>query len=414
MTKTNMGRRAIVGAALATPFLGRGTKAAETASLISHRYPALEYYADKLKTALPDMPIDGRLMQATEAIQLQRLALSSGSSQLDLCWANSLSMASFAKSGWLEPLDDLWAKHKDEFKLGDINPGSIAGCSYGGHIYGMPITTNTLLYAYRADLFEEKKLTPATTWEGYIENAKALNQPPRHYGVTLALKGEMIPNELHAVLNTVGSGWFDKDWRPTFASEKGIAAIETYKKLAGFCVPGFTSAHNDEHTVNLGQDIAGQGQQWATRCASMDNPDKSRIVGKIAWTVMPAGGKQAMISDMYAISRYSAKNKEKLFIAMATALNETSQRGAAALATPPRSAVLNDPELVKKYRWYPAVGQCLSVGVAMPQLPEFSEISEIIGKRMAQAIVGQVPTKEALDTAATETVAMLTQRGYYK
>ena len=30
MTKTNMGRRAIVGAALATPFLGRGTKAAET------------------------------------------------------------------------------------------------------------------------------------------------------------------------------------------------------------------------------------------------------------------------------------------------------------------------------------------------------------------------------------------------
>ena len=60
------------------------------------------------------------------------------------------------------------------------------------------------------------------------------------------------------------------------------------------------------------------------------------------------------------------------------------------------------------------MGQCLSVGVAMPQLPEFSEISEIIGKRMAQAIVGQVPAKEALDTAATETVAMLTQRGYYK
>ena len=29
---------------------------------ISHRYPALEYYADKLKTALPDMPIDGRLI----------------------------------------------------------------------------------------------------------------------------------------------------------------------------------------------------------------------------------------------------------------------------------------------------------------------------------------------------------------
>ena len=128
MNDHTIGRRAVVGAALATPFLGRGTRAAEAASLISHRYPALEYYADKLKTAVPDMPVEPRLMQATEAIQLQRLALSGSSAQLDLVWANSLSMASFAKSGWLEPLDDLWAKHKDEFKLGDINPGSIAGC----------------------------------------------------------------------------------------------------------------------------------------------------------------------------------------------------------------------------------------------------------------------------------------------
>ncbi len=414
MKNSVIGRRAVIGAALATPFLGCGTRAAETASLISHRYPALEYYADKLKTAVPDMPVDGRLMQATEAIQLQRLGLSASSAQVDLLWANSLSMASFAKSGWLEPLDDLWAKHKDEFNLGDINSGSLAGCSFGGHLYGMPITTNTLLYAYRADLFEDKKLKPATTWEGYIENSKTLNAPPRRYGVTLALKGEMIPNELHAVLNTVGDGWFDKDWRPTFNSVRGIEAIETYKKLTAYCVPGYTSAHNDEHTVNMGQDIAAQGQQWATRCASMDNPDKSHVVGKIAWTVMPAGGKQAMISDMYAISRFSAKNKEKLFIAIATALNEANQRGAAALATPPRSAVLNDPELVKKYRWYPAVAQCLSAGLAMPQLPEFSEASEVIGKRMAQAIVGQMPTKEALDTAATEVVAMLTQRGYYK
>ena len=107
------------------------------------------------------MPVDGRLMQATEAIQLQRLALSASSSQLDLCWANSLSMASFAKSGWLEPLDDLWAKHKDEFKLGDINPGSVAGCSYGRHISGRPSTTNSFVHSAPSDLYGTKKLTTA-------------------------------------------------------------------------------------------------------------------------------------------------------------------------------------------------------------------------------------------------------------
>ena len=394
--------------------LGRGARAADPAALISHRYPALEYYAEKLKAALPDQPVDARLMQAPDATQLQRLALSSGSAQLDILWCNSITMASFAKSGWLEPLDVLWAKHTDEFKLGDINPGSVAGCSYNGHIYGMPVTTNTTLYAYRADLYEEKKLTPATTWDGYIENAKALNSPPRRYGVTLAMKSDMVGNEVHPVLNTIGDGWFDKDWKPTFNSERGIEAIEICKRLAQYSVPGFTSVHNDEHTINMGQDIAAQGQQWATRCASMDNPDRSRVVGKMKWTVMPQGGKQVMISDMYCVSRFTGKDKETMFRLLATALREENQRGAAALATPPRSAVLTDPELTAKYRWYPIVAQCLAVAQALPPLPEFSEASELINKRIVQAIVGQMEVKAAMDTAATEVVAMLSQRGYYK
>lgn len=298
--------------------------------------------------------------------------------------------------------------------MGDINPGSVAGCSFGGHVYGMPITTNTTLYAYRADLYEDKKLQPATTWDGYIENAKALNAPPRHYGVTVALKSDMVNNEMHAVMNTVGDGWFDKDWRPVFNSERGIKAVETYKRLVQYSVPGFTSVHNDEHTVNMGQDIAAQGQQWATRCASMDNPDKSRVKDKIKWTVMPSGGKQVMISDMYCVSRFSGKNKETLFRVLASALREENQRGAAALATPPRAAVLTDPELVAKYRWYPAVAQCLAIAQPLPLLPEFTEASELVNKRIVQAIVGQMEVKAAMDTAAADVVAVLTQYGYYK
>ena len=140
--------------------------------LISHRYPGLEYYADKLKSALPNVTVDTRLMQAPDAIQLQRLALSSGSDQSTSCGPTASPLASFAKSGWLEPLDDLWAKHKDEFNLGDSIRRPVKGCSYNGHIYGMPLTINTMLYAYRGDLFEEKGLQPAKTWDDYIANCQ--------------------------------------------------------------------------------------------------------------------------------------------------------------------------------------------------------------------------------------------------
>ena len=413
-----IGRRHLFATAtmgLAAPAILRRANAADVpVQLISHRYPGLEYYADKLKSALPNVAVDTRLMQAPDAIQLQRLALSSGSNQLDILWANSITLASYAKSGWLEPLDDLWAKHKDEFNLGDYNQGSVAGCSYNGHIYGMPITTNTMLYAYRGDLYDEKGLQPAKTWDDYVANAKTLNAPPRRYGVTLALKSDMVNNELQSVMNTVGDGWFDKDWRPVFNDDRGVKAVEIIKHLSQYCVPGFTAVHNDEHSVNMSQDIAAQGQQWATRCATMDNPDKSRVVGKIKWTVMPQGGKQVMISDTYCISRYTAKDKDMLFRLLASALREENQRGAAALATPPRNAVLNDPALQAKYRWYPAVSQCLAVAQPLPALPEFSEASEIFNKRIVQAVVGQMETKAALDAAATEVQAMLKERGYYK
>ena len=415
MSSRPIARRGVLGAAavLCLPAIRR-SQADTPVSLISHRYPALEYYADKIKTALPGVAAEVRLMQATDAIQLCRLGLSARSDQLDLVWANSIVLSSFAKSGWLEPLDDLWKKYSAEYKLNDISPSLVKSCMYDGHIYGMPLTVNTTMYAYRTDLYQEKGLKPATTWDGYIENAKQLNAPPRRYGATIAMKGEMIPNELHAVMSTVGDGWFDKDWRPIFNTTRGIEAIETYKRLAKYTVPGFTAVHNDEHTVNLGQDIAAQGQQWATRCASMDNKDKSRVVGKIGWTVMPSGGKQILVGDIYCISKFTAKDKDLLFRMIASALREENQRGAAALAVSSREAVVNDPALIEQYRWYPAIGQALAVGTPMPSLPEFSEASEIIGKRMVQAIVGQTETKTALDTAATEVQTMLRERGYYK
>lgn len=407
-------RRVLAGSAalLASPALGRGARADEPVQLISHRYPALEFYAEKLRSALPGTPVNTRLMPSGEAATLERIAFSAGDSSMDLLWANSTMIPGYAKSGWLEPLDDLWAKHREEFALDDISPTSIKGCSYDGHIFAMPITTNTLLYAYRDDLFQEHKLTPPKTWDEAVEIARTLNSPRRN-GVTISLKWDMPPYELHSVLNNVGDGWFNRDWHPSFNDAKGVAAIETYKRLAQYAVPGFSAQANDESTVNFSQDVAATGQQWATRCASMDDPAKSRVVGKIQWAV-PPGGKQAIVTDAYAISKASKRDKDTLFRLLATALSDQNQRAGAALSVPTRRAVLGDPAIQAKYRWYPTVARCLDAAEPMPALPEFSETAELSTKRMVQAIVGQMPVKEALDTAAGEVTELLKRRGYFK
>ena len=151
-------------------------------------------------------------------------------------------------------------------------------------------------------------------------------------------------------------------------------------------MPGFTAVHNDEHTVNMSQDIAAQGQQWATRCATMDNPDKSRVVGKIKWTVMPEGGKQVMISDTYCISRFTGKDKDMLFRLLASALREENQRGARGAG---HAAAQRRAEAIRRCRRSTAgIPRCRSawrLAKPLPALPEFSEASEIINKRIVQA-----------------------------
>ena len=406
------GRRAVLAsaAALATPALVRQAHAEDPIQLISHRYPALEFYAEKLRGALPGTTVNTRLMPSGDAMQLQRIAFSAGDTSLDLVWVNSSIIGNYAKNGWLEPLDDLIARYAQEFGLRDISPASMRGVSYDGHVYALPLTTNVLLYAYREDVFADHKLQPPTSWAEQVTIARTLNSPRRN-GTTISLKWDQPPYELHSVLNTVGDGWFDQSWRPTFNSKKGIAAIETFKQLAQYAVPGFTTQGNDENSINFGQDVAATGQQWATRCASMDDPAKSKVVGKIAWAV-PPGGHQAITTDGYAISSKASKDKDKLFRLLATVLSEQNQRAAASLAVPPRLSVLNDPAVQAKYRWYPAISKALAVAEPLPSLPEFMEVAEIATKRMVQAIVGQLQVKEAVNTGASEVTDLLKRRGY--
>lgn len=87
--------------------------------MISHRYPALEFWASKMKTAIPGVEVNTQLVPFDKALELTTIALSSKSDTLDILYASDATYRNLAKNGWIRPLDDLWAKHKEEFRLGD-------------------------------------------------------------------------------------------------------------------------------------------------------------------------------------------------------------------------------------------------------------------------------------------------------
>lgn len=413
MTGMRLGRRRVLQATLAAPaLLGTQARAAGTIQMISHRYPALEYYAEKMRTAIPGTTVNTQLMPIDKALELATIALSSKADTPDIIYASDTSFQTFAKNGWFRPLDDLWAKHREEFGLDDFPESVRKTYTRDGHLYVMPHTLNAMMFFYRKDLFDQAGKTPPKTIVEYRDLAKSFNTPLRSGTINCLKPVDAAINEAHWYFNAVGDGWFDADWKPVFNDPKGVAAIELLKEVTKYAQQGFTAAANDECTIALQQDTAVMGLQWATRAKAMDDPAKSRVVGKIDWTAPPQGHGR-ISSDGYAISAFSKQDPDTLFRIIATSASQASMRGAASLLIPPRKSLLEDADLRAANRFYPAALASIEVGQPAPALPEFYAVGEFITRRILQAVTGEMPVKQALDTAADETVSFLKGHGYY-
>ena len=81
-------RRAVLRCALvgvtASIALSASAMAQETVQIISHRYPALEFFTQKMAEALPDMPGEPSLMPIDQATEKATITLAAGSDALDL------------------------------------------------------------------------------------------------------------------------------------------------------------------------------------------------------------------------------------------------------------------------------------------------------------------------------------------
>jgi ABC-type glycerol-3-phosphate transport system substrate-binding protein len=390
-----------------------GSLAQDAIRIISHRQPALEYYTSQMQAALPDGRVTVELMPIDKELELAAITMSSQSDAIDALYLNDSSFRRFAANGWLEPLDDLWEKYSDEYDLDDFPQSVIDAVSYEGSIYAMPILTNTELFFYRSDLLKEAGIEPPETMEAYMIAAAALDSP-RTAGTIMSMKPvDAALNEAHWYMNSIGDGWFDEKWKPIFNNAAGVEAITKLKEMTEYAPRGYTSHANDESTINLQQGLAAMGLQWFTRAAAMDDPEQSRVVDQINWVAPPSGGAR-IANDGFAISAYSSADREEMFVMLAKAASKESMQEGAQYAMPPRLSVLEDTNLAKQYRWYPAARAALESGKAFPAMPDFNDVGEIVTRHILRAVTGEAEVQAALDQAATETEELLAGRGYYK
>jgi multiple sugar transport system substrate-binding protein len=105
-----------------------------------------------------------------QRLQLAR-RLTGNDKTLDLMALDVVWTAEFAEAGWALPLSDDPAGEAEADAASNTLPGPLKSAEWQGKLYAAPITTNTQLLWYRADLMDG----PPATWGGMVAEATRLH-----------------------------------------------------------------------------------------------------------------------------------------------------------------------------------------------------------------------------------------------
>ncbi|WP_052210517.1 ABC transporter substrate-binding protein [Thermoanaerobacter sp. YS13] len=281
---------------------------------------------------------------------------------------------------------------------------------YGtGSLYAVPMVGNVQLFYYRKDLLDKYNLTPPKTWDDVLKIAKLITEKeaPNVYGYVIrGQRGNPIVSDFLPVFWAYGGEVIDENNKPHVNSEAGIKAMETYLKLKKYSPKGVETFDTDQIANALTQGQVAMTIAWPAWVSKVDNPESSKVVGKIDFSVVPGQVKDsaAMIGNWLLGIPSTSNNKEEAvkFLKWVTS-KEVQKEMALKFGVPPtRKSLYNDKELVEKYRYYPSQLDALEHSVARPRTPYWSQIEDVWGLYLSQIVSGQIGIKEGLDKANSE------------
>jgi ABC-type glycerol-3-phosphate transport system substrate-binding protein len=295
-------------------------------------------------------------------------------------------------------------------------------------LYGLPINTNTVVLAYRTDLFEEAGLErPPETFQEIIEYAETLDGiRPNVAG--LALRGKRGQGENIFIFPifglAYGGHWFNEDWTPAFNEEPWVRALEDWIKLKEYNIAGLPTWA--EVQTAFGQGLAAMAFDSTNFAAGWGDPDESQVAGNVAYQRAPHHERTKLsisshAAHGYAISTYS-ENKEAAWLFLQYILETENLLPATlevGMSAAVKKSVATDPAFAEKFSW-PGFVEASDWGYAhsptdfRPVIPEWRQIGDNLGIAVEEAELGRRTPQEALDWAAAQAEKILSEAGYYE
>ncbi|MGC2084489.1 MAG: sugar ABC transporter substrate-binding protein [Bradyrhizobium sp.] len=361
-------------------------------------------------TALTGIEVESEQIPEQQQRQKVVIELSSGKPSFDVVHLSyHVQKRQFEKAGWLADLTDYM---KDpNLTAPDLTESdfSAAGLTYAkndkGRMLSLPWSVDYFILYYNKELFAKKGIAVPKTLDEMADAAEKLTDPKTG---TYGFVGRGLRNANVALWSN-----FYLDYGGEFLDGKGnilsdgpeaIEATKLYQRLLTKSAPPGVAGFN--WMESMASFTQGRSAMWIDGIGwapPLEDPSASRIVGKVGYTVVPAGPKGQFSStygDGIGIAAAS-KNKEAAYLLCQWVVSKT--QGARLLqaggGVPFRNSILGDPGVQSGVKmpkeWLQAAIDSAKISkLGLPVVVPVAEYRDIIGSALTATLSGGDPAAE--------------------
>ena len=329
----------------------------------------------------------------------------------------------------LEPFMKNAALADPDFDINDIVPiylenlglvggpkGYLAGA--GAKLYGLPYGAETSVLAYRKDIFAKHNLQVPKT---YDEFGKLLRVLKDKEGIgALASRGQAGHQCVHAWLlhlNPLGGSVFDADWKARFNDDAGVKALKFLQEVVATGPAGIAAYGQGESNTAFLQGQAAMYLDSTLLAGLVDDPAKSKVVGKVGWALHPMGTRRASQSGGLGLCiPKNAKNADAAFLLMQWLTSKQQDKACTkAGGVPVRNSTMVDSDIVKQYPEFPVFREALKYSNPdwRPIIPMWDKINvQALGVGISEALTGKKTAEQALNDLVAPVTQIMREGGY--
>src|SRR4030088_3534051 len=369
----------------------------------------LKKYATEF-TDLTGIKVESEVIPEQQQRQKAVIELTSGKPSFDVIHVSyHVQKRQFEKAGWLA---DLSGFMKDpnltapDLTVDDFSAGGLKFAqNEKGGIPSLPWSVDYFILYWNKELFAKKGVALPKTFDEMAVAAEKLNDPANGiYGFTgRGLRNANMTLWTNFFLNYGGEFLDDKGNILTDGPE-AVEATKMYQRLLTKTGPPGVAGFN--WMESMASFTQGRSAMWIDGVGwapPLEDPAASRIVGKVGYTMVPAGPKgqySATYGDGLGIASAS-KNQEAAYLLCQWAVSKA--QGARLLqaggGVPFRNSILNDPEIQKGVKmppeWLKSVIDSAKISkLGLPVIIPVAEFRDLVGAAITSTLAGADPATE--------------------